>query len=204
MLLLGLLTIAQNEHVGREIVLAATLGTAGTEGGEKKENEHEDAVVIEDPGPEQAPEPMPTNEEPPPPEPPPPLPPQPKPPRQEPLITREDRNVRELPKIEDVREALVATASQRMFEGRDPRIRTQMVLAEGGSMYTEAAVAQGLYWLSRHQSEDGHWSLDHFDHDGDCDGRCSGLGDGHSDVRRDRACSVAVFGGRANAHSRHL
>ena len=61
-------------------------------------------------------------------------------------------------------------------------LRTQVVLAEGGSKYTEAAVAQGLRWLSRHQADDGHWSLQHFDRHGDCNGRCDGQGHGTQNV----------------------
>jgi hypothetical protein len=203
MLLLGLLTIANQESSQRQIVLAATIGKPGLEGGEKKEDEHEDAVVIEDPGPEEAPEPEPTIEEPPPPPEPPVEPPQPLPPREELLPTVDERNARELPDLADVRKALVAPASQRMFEGRDPRVRTQLVAAEGGSMYTEAAVAQGLYWLSKHQADDGHWSLDRFHHHGNCDGRCGGQGDGQSDVGA-TALALLPFLGAGQTHTRGI
>ena len=203
MLLLGLLTIANQESSQRQIVLAATIGKPGLEGGEKKEDEHEDAVVIEDPGPEEAPEPEPTIEEPPPPPEPPVEPPQPLPPREELLPTVDERNARELPDLADVRKALVAPASQRMFEGRDPRVRTQLVAAEGGSMYTEAAVAQGLYWLNKHQADDGHWSLDRFHHHGNCDGRCGGQGDGQSDVGA-TALALLPFLGAGQTHTRGI
>ncbi len=73
--------------------------------------------------------------------------------------------------------ALRATDQPRMFEGRDPRIRNELVEEEGGSIYTEAAVVAGLHWLSQHQANDGHWGLSDFNHAGDCNGQCDGLGD---------------------------
>jgi RNA polymerase sigma factor (sigma-70 family) len=44
---------------------------------------------------------------------------------------------------------------------------------------TEAAIADGLQWLVRHQAPDGRWSLDHFESHGHCD--CTGPGT-HNDV----------------------
>ena len=160
--------------------------------------------MIEDPGPEQAPEPEPepTKEEFIPPEPPPVLPPPPKPTPQILLPSVEERNSSELPKFESVRDALVTPAAQRMFEGRDPRVRTQMVLAEGGSMYTEAAVAQGLL-AAQHQADDGHWSLDHFHEHGDCNGRCGGQGFVHSDVAG-TALALLPFLGAGQTHTRGI
>ncbi|HJS06030.1 MAG TPA: prenyltransferase/squalene oxidase repeat-containing protein [Pirellulales bacterium] len=210
-LLLGLLTIAHEDRQQRQIMLAATMGTLGTDGGEEKPDEDEDAVVVKDPGPEEAAEPMPTLEETPPaPEPPPPPEPEPQPeslpprsPRRELLPTIEEQTARELPTYESVREALAAPELQRMFEGRDPRVRTQMVLAEGGTMYTEAAVAQGLYWLHRHQARDGHWSLDRFNRHGNCNGRCGGEGDGESDVGA-TALALLPFLGAGQTHTRGI
>jgi hypothetical protein len=73
--------------------------------------------------------------------------------------------------------ALRSPDQPRMFEGRDPRIRTELVEEEGGSIYTEAAVVAGLHWLSQHQANDGHWGLNNFNHAGDCNGQCDGQGD---------------------------
>jgi hypothetical protein len=213
-LLLGLLTIAHQDRQQRQIMLAATMGTLGTDGGEEKDEAKEDAIVIKDPGPEEAETPQPTVEEPPPPEPTPepepPATPEPRPeaastraPQQELLPTIEEQTARELPTYESVREALAAPELQRMFEGRDPRVRTQMVLAEGGTMYTEAAVAQGLYWLHRHQARDGHWSLDRFHHHGNCKGRCGGQGDGESDVGA-TALALLPFLGAGQTHTRGI
>jgi hypothetical protein len=177
------------------------MGKAGEEGGQKKLHEHADAIVIKDPGPEEASEPEPTPEIP--------LPdlptlrvevPQPLP-RMETIPSAEERDARDLPSLADVRDAMAETTAARMFEGRDPRVRTQMVLAEGGTMYTEAAVAQGLYWLHRHQASEGHWSLDHFPHHGNCNGRCSGQGDGHSDVGG-TALALLPFLGAGQTHTR--
>jgi outer membrane biosynthesis protein TonB len=209
-LLLGLLTIAHDDHRQRQIMLAATMGTLGTDGGEEKPNAEEDAVVVKDPGLEEAEDPKPTVEEPPPqaePAPPPPDPrPEPllpQPARQVLLPTIEEQTAAELPAYESVREALGAPELQRMFEGRDPRVRTQMVLAEGGTMYSEAAVAQGLYWLHRHQAFDGHWSLDRFHRHGNCNGRCSGQGDGESDVGA-TALALLPFLGAGQTHTRGI
>ena len=64
----------------------------------------------------------------------------------------------------------------RMLAGRDPRLRQRLVESEGGTIYTEAAVARGLEWLARHQNDNGSWSLDAFSSAGDCNGRCRGAG----------------------------
>lgn len=64
----------------------------------------------------------------------------------------------------------------RLLAGRDPRLRQRLVEAEGGTIYTEAAVARGLEWLARHQNSNGSWSLDAFSLAGDCNGRCRGAG----------------------------
>jgi outer membrane biosynthesis protein TonB len=204
-LLLGLLTIAHQDRQQRQIMLAATMGTLGMDGGEEKEDTEKDAVVVRDPGPEEAEEPKPTDEERPPPVPQPPAPDPvpPQPPQQELQPTIEEQTARELPTYESVREALAAPELHRMFEGRDPRVRTQMVLAEGGTMYTEAAVAQGLYWLHRHQAQDGHWSLDRFHRHGNCNGRCSGAGDGESDVGA-TALALLPFLGAGQTHTRGI
>jgi hypothetical protein len=199
MLLLGLLTVPLHNPRQHPILLAATFGKPGLDGGEKHLDELEQAAVIEDPGPEQEPEPAPPIE--------PPLPdpviepPQPIPPRDNLVPLSAELHARELPSLDTIRDALVSPASHRMFEGRDPRVRTQLVLTEGGSMYTEAAVAQGLRWLSRHQADDGHWSLDHFDHHGDCD--CDGQGNGNSDVGA-TGLALLPFLGAGQTHTRGI
>jgi hypothetical protein len=81
-----------------------------------------------------------------------------------------------LPELSRVITAVKTPSPNRMLEGRDPRIRTDLVEEEGGSIYTEAAVAAGLRWLARHQAGDGRWSLDRFSNAGDCDGQCDGEG----------------------------
>lgn len=50
-----------------------------------------------------------------------------------------------------------------LFSGRDPALRGQIALQQGGTVETEAAVARGLEWLARHQNADGSWSLHAFD-----------------------------------------
>ena len=63
MILLGLLTLDDADRHKREILLTATMGKPGLEGGEKKPDENPEAVVIEDPGKEQAEMPKPTTPE---------------------------------------------------------------------------------------------------------------------------------------------
>ncbi len=64
----------------------------------------------------------------------------------------------------------------RVLAGRDPRLRQRLVESEGGTIYTEAAVARGLEWLARHQNSNGSWSLHAFSSAGDCNGRCRNPG----------------------------
>jgi hypothetical protein len=60
------------------------------------------------------------------------------------------------------------------FGGRSGSTREQLLREGGGNRESEAAVARGLLWLSKHQATDGHWSLDAFDKDGHCN--CTGRG----------------------------
>ena len=53
---------------------------------------------------------------------------------------------------------------------RDPRLRAEVVSREGGTIWTEAAVARGLYWLDQHQNADGSWSLTGFHNAPGCKG----------------------------------
>jgi hypothetical protein len=81
-----------------------------------------------------------------------------------------------LPGLAQVVAAVNASDNNKMFQGRDPRLRNQMIAKEGGTTSTEAAVARGLRWFKLHQHEDGHWNLNDFQHVGDCNGRCTGQG----------------------------
>lgn len=63
-----------------------------------------------------------------------------------------------------------------VLSGRDPRVREQLALQEGGTTQTEAAVARALEWLSRHQHEDGHFGLHDFHTVNGCDGACNAQG----------------------------
>ena len=201
MILLGLLTLDDADRHKREILLTATMGKPGLEGGEKKPDENPEAVVIEDPGKEQAEMPKPTTPE----EPLPVVPEEPVEQLAESDVapSLDDPDARELPQFEQVKTALRDATGNRMFEGRDPRVRTQVVLAEGGSKYTEAAVAQGLRWLSRHQADDGHWSLQHFDRHGDCNGRCDGQGHGTQNVGA-TGLALLPFLGAGQTHTRGI
>ncbi|MEM7452946.1 MAG: prenyltransferase/squalene oxidase repeat-containing protein [Planctomycetota bacterium] len=48
------------------------------------------------------------------------------------------------------------------FLARDPRVRSEIVTREGGTLMTEAAVARGLRWLASVQNRDGSWSLNDY------------------------------------------
>jgi len=64
------------------------------------------------------------------------------------------------------------------FGSRGTGMREAM-LGTGGTKQSERAVAAALYWLARHQSPDGHWSLNHTPM---CkSGLCSGPGNHNSD-----------------------
>jgi hypothetical protein len=75
------------------------------------------------------------------------------------------------------------------FTGRSGGTRERMVEQGGGNSKSEAAVARGLKWLSLHQADDGHWSLDGFHtHGKDANGRkigncgCQGRGTTSNDI----------------------
>ncbi len=92
-------------------------------------------------------------------------------------VARADQDARELrltnpanpyvPDLTQVRQAIHAQP-RRTLAVRDPRVRVDMVQREGGTTLTEAAVARGLRWLAKHQSEDGSWSLNRFHRAGNC------------------------------------
>jgi hypothetical protein len=84
-----------------------------------------------------------------------------------------------LPELTKVRASLNNNdRHSRMLLARDPRLRAEIVDREGGTIWTEAAVARGLSWLARHQNNDGSWSLNRFAAAGDCRGRCRHHGTG--------------------------
>lgn len=87
----------------------------------------------------------------------------------------------------------------RMFAGRDPQARAQIVEQSGGTSYTEAAVARGLKFLARHQNQDGSWSLHAFGKTPDCDATCRGHGSARSDVAG-TALSLLPFLGAGETH----
>jgi RNA polymerase sigma factor (sigma-70 family) len=59
-------------------------------------------------------------------------------------------------------------------------LKASLLQRGGGNAQSEAAVADGLKWLSEHQAADGHWSFDGFHHDGHCN--CTGTGQANHDV----------------------
>ncbi len=78
-----------------------------------------------------------------------------------------------LPRLASVRDTLESPDPyRRMLAARDPRLRRQIVQREGGTTFTEAAVARALRWLDHHQHDDGRWSLDRFAQHPTCGGRC--------------------------------
>lgn len=88
----------------------------------------------------------------------------------------------------------------RMFAGRNPEVRSHTVVQAGGTSETEAAVARALEFLSRHQSEDGSWSLDAYDRTLDCDETCHhGIGGAHSDTAG-TALALLPFLGASQTH----
>jgi hypothetical protein len=105
-------------------------------------------------------------------------------------VARADQDARELrlvepdnpylPDLTTVKQEIATQShSSRSLATRDPRVRVEMVKREGGTTLTEAAVARGLRWLSRHQNADGSWSLDHFERAASC--RCGDAGTIRSD-----------------------
>ena len=61
------------------------------------------------------------------------------------------------------------------FGGRGTGMRKAMLGRYGGTKATERAVGAALYWLAKHQSPDGSWSLEHFNKQ--CtDKTCTGAG----------------------------
>src|SRR5207249_1166988 len=46
------------------------------------------------------------------------------------------------------------------FSGRDEMTKAKLVRKQGGTAHSEKAVDNGLFWIIRHQRDDGGWSLD--------------------------------------------
>ncbi len=184
-MILALLNSQSEPYRKPRILLTATWSDLSKEGDKKQPLENDERTVKIVPGPEKAPEPKPPE----PPKPvaldkPPPTPPQKvSTPEIPPVDFRpSDLADEKLPRLEQLQQELASTDGSRMAQGRDPRLRSQMVIHEGGTIHSEAAVANGLRWLSRHQASDGSWSLNRFAQYGDCDGRCSAAGHTHSDT----------------------
>ncbi len=62
------------------------------------------------------------------------------------------------------------------FGGRSGSTREKMVREGGGNSYSEAAVAMGLGWITRHQNNDGSWSPNAFNKVRNC--TCGDFGHG--------------------------
>jgi hypothetical protein len=74
---------------------------------------------------------------------------------------------------------------------------------EGGTSLTEAAVARGLRWLSKHQDTNGSWSLSEFHRAGDCNGQCRGAG-GYTDTGATALALLPFLGaGQTHLHGRY-
>lgn len=121
-------------------------------------------------------------------------------------LVRADQDARELrltdptnPYLPDVRRVKqeITSPTRHGLAARDPRMRIEMVKREGGTTLTEAAVARGLRWLSRHQNEDGSWSLDRFHRAGRCN--CGGRGSLPSDSAA-TALALLPFLGAGQTH----
>jgi len=91
----------------------------------------------------------------------------------------------------------------RMFAGRDPELRSTILRREGGTSLTEAAVARGLAFLSRHQNQDGSWSLHAFHRSPACNGQCTGAGGVTSDTAG-TALALLPFLGAGQTHLQGL
>jgi RNA polymerase sigma factor (sigma-70 family) len=76
-------------------------------------------------------------------------------------------------------------------------LKASLLQRGGGNAQSEAAVAEGLQWLSEHQAPDGHWSLHGFPHDGHCN--CTGTGQTNDDIAG-TAFGLLPFLGAAITH----
>ena len=87
----------------------------------------------------------------------------------------------------------------KMFAGRNPRARAQILHAAGGTSETEAAVARGLKFLSRYQNTDGSWSLHSFRDAKQGDPKIGGEGRTRSDMAA-TAMALLPFLGAGQTH----
>lgn len=79
-------------------------------------------------------------------------------------LTKDNSPLAIQPDIDEVRKNVTTTRDKLMsFAARDPRVRAEIVQKEGGTSFTEAAVARGLRWLASVQNDDGSWSLSGYD-----------------------------------------
>ena len=93
----------------------------------------------------------------------------------------------------------VGQAKVDAFGGRSGAGRARGVGARGGSEASEAAVAQGLAWLARHQAADGSWR---FDLSGcRCDGACRNPGSVRSTTAA-TGMALLPFLGAGQTHER--
>jgi Squalene-hopene cyclase C-terminal domain len=81
---------------------------------------------------------------------------------------------------------------------RDPRLRVEVVKAEGGTTQTEAAVARALRWMQRHQHSDGSWGIHDFNKPEQCS--CGN----HSDIRDNTAGTALALLPYLGAGQSHL
>ena len=79
-------------------------------------------------------------------------------------LTKDDAPLAPVPDLDEVKKNVSTSRDQLMsFAARDPRVRSEIVRKEGGTSFTEAAVARGLRWLASVQNKDGSWSLADYD-----------------------------------------
>ena len=79
-------------------------------------------------------------------------------------LLRDDSPLAPQPDLDEVKKNVTTSRDQLMsFAARDPRVRTEIIHKEGGTSFTEAAVARGLRWLASVQNKDGSWSLTEYD-----------------------------------------
>ncbi|WP_437188015.1 prenyltransferase/squalene oxidase repeat-containing protein [Planctomicrobium sp. SH668] len=84
------------------------------------------------------------------------------------------------------------------YSGRTEKGRSILASAYGGTAGSEAAVANGLEWLKRHQKNDGGWSFDH--RCPDCDGTCSNPGNEAAATAAATSMALLCFIGAGHTH----
>ena len=82
-------------------------------------------------------------------------------------LTQNDAPTDQLPDLDEVKKNVSTSRDELMsFAARDPRVRSEIVVKEGGTSFTEAAVSRGLRWLAQVQNKDGSWSLANYSKSG--------------------------------------